>query len=316
MKRHWLFTLIPAVVGAIIVLLVNLGVGIPWTRVEGSINPRLTIAIAATMSTWGFTVGIVLSTILITVAQLWSWRIRTQTKLEDQKSQASAERREFLQRLDHELKNPLTALRAGLANFSSIDSPPSGSQIKILNSIEEQAIRLSRLTADLRKISELENRPLDQYPLDIGQLLEEVFELIQDQPVARQRKLNLNIPQAPRPLPRLMGDWDLLILAFYNLLDNALKFTKPNDAIDLRAREEGEFVSVEIADTGPGIQAEDLPHLWEALYRGDAGRNVAGSGLGLALVKAIVERHEGSIDLDSHPGQGTSVTVRLPIRDD
>jgi two-component system OmpR family sensor kinase len=111
-----------------------------------------------------------------------------------------------------------------------------------------------------------------------------------------------------------MADRDLLYLAVYNLLDNALKFTRPGDTVEVRAFEDGASVVIEVADTGPGIPEDELPHVWEELYRGQGARAAPGSGLGLALVRAIVELHGGQINLRSRAGQGTVFTVRLPIK--
>jgi two-component system OmpR family sensor kinase len=112
-----------------------------------------------------------------------------------------------------------------------------------------------------------------------------------------------------------MGDWDLLFLAIYNLLDNALKFTRVRDTIEIRAFESSSNVIIEVADTGPGIPQEELPRVWEELYRGRGARGIPGSGLGLALVRAIVDRHSGWVAVRSRHGQGTVVTVRLPAKE-
>jgi two-component system OmpR family sensor kinase len=121
------------------------------------------------------------------------------------------------------------------------------------------------------------------------------------------------VPQAPWPLPQVPGDNDLLLLALHNLLDNALKFSRKGDTIEVRAFEDGQSVVVEVADTGPGVPAGELPHVWEELYRGVGARGVPGSGLGLALVRAIVERHGGQVSVRSREGQGTVFGVRLQV---
>jgi two-component system OmpR family sensor kinase len=180
--------------------------------------------------------------------------------------------------------------------------------------VEAQVLRLSRLTSDLRKLAELETRALETAPVDVTPLLQEVVALAQEQPEAETRQLTLTVPQAPWPVPDVMGDWDLLFLATYNLVDNALKFTHPGNAVEVRAFEDGNFVAIEVADTGPGIPQEELPRVWEELYRGAGARGVPGSGLGLTLVRAIVERHGGQIKLRSRVGQGTVVTMRLPTQ--
>ncbi|KAB2855248.1 MAG: sensor histidine kinase, partial [Anaerolineae bacterium] len=112
--------------------------------------------------------------------------------------------------------------------------------------------------------------------------------------------------------PKINGDRDLLFLATFNLLDNAIKYTRPGDTIELRAFESGPMVTIEIADTGPGIAEDELPYVWDELYRGHATRGVEGSGLGLTLVRAIIERHGGQTTIRSRAGQGTVVAVRVP----
>ena len=224
--------------------------------------------------------------------------------------QYAEDRRRFLRRLDHELKNPLTAILAGLANLSIAENQEDRSLS--LSSVQAQVNRLRRLVAELRKLSELETRPLDLGPIEMTELLEDAFELAQDHPEADERALSISIPRAPWPLPTINGARDLLILTLHNLLDNAIKFTHPGDTVEMRAFEDGSNVVIEVADTGPGIPKEEQPHIWEELYRGEGARGIAGSGLGLALVRAIVTRHEGTITLRSRANEGTVFTIRLP----
>ncbi|MGD2159258.1 MAG: HAMP domain-containing sensor histidine kinase, partial [Anaerolineales bacterium] len=224
---------------------------------------------------------------------------------------SAEDRRRFLRRLDHELKNPLTAILAGLANLSM--SAGGGEQGATLESVRTQVQRLSRLAAELRKLSELEVRPLERAPVDTSLLLEEAFNLAQDGGATEDLALTLSIPRAPWPLPKVNGDRDLLILALHNLLSNAIKFSRPGDTVEVRAFEDGSSVVVEVADTGTGIPEDEIPHVWEELYRGEGARGVPGSGLGLALVRAIVARHDGQVNLRSRPGEGTVFTIRLPV---
>ncbi len=101
-------------------------------------------------------------------------------------------------------------------------------------------------------------------------------------------------------------------MALVNLLNNAVKFSSPGDSVEVRAFEDSEMVIVEVADTGPGIPEAEVPFVWQELYRGRGARGVPGSGLGLALVRAIAERHGGQVTIRSRVDQGTVVTMKLP----
>jgi len=215
--------------------------------------------------------------------------------------------------LDHELKNPLTAIHAGLANLDEPAGPVRSGRDGTVRSIRAQTARLGRLAADLRKLADLETRPLERAPVDVTALLEEAVALVEERPDAGSRRVSLSVPRAPWPLPTVEGDRDLLFLCLHNLLDNAVKFTAPGDTVEVRSFEDGAGVVVEVADTGPGIAAADQPFVWEELYRAQAARAVPGSGLGLALVRAVTARHHGAVNLRSRAGQGTVVTLRLPI---
>ena len=226
-------------------------------------------------------------------------------------AESVSERHEFLRRLDHELKNPLMAMRAGLANLTGTEL--NAPQREIIESVETQILRLGRLLTDLRKLAELEIRPLDCAPVDMSELLQDVVSMTEERPEAEGRHITLTLPQVPWPLPPVPGDRDLLFLLFHNLLDNALKFTQPGHKIEMRAFEDGAWVVVEVADTGQGIPEKDAMLVWNELYRGENARGVPGSGIGLALVRAITERHNGQVFLRSRFGQGTVFTLRLPV---
>lgn len=236
---------------------------------------------------------------------------KNQTVIEKIKWTAGDEKRRFLRRLDHELKNPLTAIRAGLANLAEtrLDIP----QQQALSSVEAQTLRLSRLSSDLRKLAELEARPLERTDVNINEILQEAYNLALDQPGSLGRELKLTVPHVPWPLPVIKGDRDLLFLAVHNLLDNALKFTQPGNAIEIRGFEDGSWLVVEVADTGLGIPADEIVHIGEELYRAKGARGIPGNGLGLALVNSITALHGGKVILRSREGKGTVVSLRLPI---
>ncbi|MDX1615571.1 MAG: HAMP domain-containing sensor histidine kinase [Candidatus Promineifilaceae bacterium] len=301
MKWRWALLPVPLALSLLLALILNEGL-LP--------NPLLRIRVS--ISTLLIFLGAALSGGLATVFLLWHFAERRLVEQRQQiQSQVADDRRRFLRRLDHELKNPLMAMRAGLANFAN--APSAETRREALHTVEVQTVRLSRLTSDLRKIAELESRPLERAAVQLDLLLQEAIDLVTERPEATERQVKLVLPQAPWPLPTITGDWDLIFLAVYNLLDNAVKFSRSGDTIEVRGREEGQMVILEIADTGPGIEASELPHVWEELYRGDRGRTVPGSGLGLALVKAVAERHGGNVALTSKAGQGTIFALKLPV---
>jgi two-component system OmpR family sensor kinase len=299
MKRwQWLIMVFPAFLG--------FGLALFFFLVYDRSHPHI-VYLRADLGTLSILIGLLLTIVAAMIFSMLAWRERIHARADET---AAEEHRRFLSRLDHELKNPLTAIRAGLVNMQE---PGNGSSNReTLASLEAQALRMSRLSSDLRKLADIEVRQLECLPVELPALLQEAFRLAQEHPGASDRTLNLSLPRAPWPLPPIQGDADLLLMAVHNLLENALKFSRPGDTLELRAFEDGQSVVIEVADTGPGIPDEEQPHVWEELYRGKAGRGISGSGLGLALVRAIIDRHQGSVGLRSRIDQGTVFTLRLP----
>lgn len=229
---------------------------------------------------------------------------RTRALLDATLAEQTARQRRLLGRLDHELKNPIQGIRTALAD------EPSDRQ---RSSIELQSRRLTRLMGDLRKVGEVEHTELDTGPVDPTALVEEAVAALRELPGAEERQIVVSLPRAPRPLPSLRGDDDLLFLALSNILANAVKYSAPGDTVEVRGRETEGWLLLEVADTGRGIPAEELDLVWEELGRGREAHGVEGSGLGLPLVRAIVRRHGGECTLESWHGEGSTVTVRLPL---
>lgn len=296
MILRWLPILAPAILGFIISIAYNQ---------SNLANPMLVLRMD--LSVFAFVLGLFLSVIAAVGLLINDWVERRHVQSLVQSAQ---ERRRFLSRLDHELKNPLTAILAAMANLRNAEE--AGDQEQSILSIETQMGRMRTLVGDLRKLADLETRAIELEPVETGKVLQENFSYIQEMPEAQQRAWNLSIPQAPWPLPPVLADRDLLFLAVHNLIDNALKFTHPGDTIELRAYEDSAQVIIEVADTGPGIPEVELPQVWDDLYRGESARGVPGSGLGLALVRAIVKRHNGKVTVRSRAGQGSVFSIQIP----
>jgi two-component system OmpR family sensor kinase len=301
MKR-WIYFLaiLPLGTGILIVILaVNHWISNPVIYLRGNLAPL------------AFLVGLILSAFIVTNLIFWSrYHQRHQREIQRIHEHASEDRRRFLYRLDHELKNPLTAIRAGLTNLNDEDL---GEYLcNEVSAIKVQSLRINRLVADLRKLAALETTSLEKTVVDMAELLTEVVSMFENEAGLSDRKLTLILPNAPRPLPVVKGDPDLLLLAVHNLLDNAIKFTAPGDTIEVRASENSKEVIIEVADTGPGIPEKEAELVWEELYRSEHARGVPGSGLGLPMVRAIIEKHGGEVALRSIYGQGTVFSVQLP----
>jgi two-component system OmpR family sensor kinase len=232
--------------------------------------------------------------------------------VEDAVREAEQGRRRFLRRLDHEMKNPLTGLRAALVNLQEAQSKDE--RIRAGENAKRAQERLSALLTDLRKLADLEERQIERARVDVPDLLADVVDAARSIPAYEGRNINLFVTKVPSPFPCVIGDRDLLVLAMYNLVENALKFTSVHEPVEVRALEDGKAIVVEVADSGAGIQSEDLPKIFEELYRGTNARGTEGSGLGLALVNRIVTLHGGQIFVRSRREnpRGTVFTVRLP----
>jgi len=240
--------------------------------------------------------------------------IQVQRSILEAHRQAEDGRRRFLRRLDHEIKNPLTALRTALVNVRECTTEDE--RQRATENAGSAVERLIRLLADLRKLSDLGARPLERLPVEVPELLQEVVDAAKTLPAHQDREVNLLISKVPSPFPPVTGDRDLLSLAVYNLVENALKFTSGNEAVEVRALEDGKAIVIEVADSGPGIPSDELSKIFEELYRGVNARGIEGSGLGLALVQRIVELHGGQIQVRSTQTdpRGTVFTLRLPVK--
>ncbi len=244
--------------------------------------------------------------------ELTAWADAREQRARDSVEQRlTAERTRLLGRIDHELKNPVMATNLALERLRTAASG-SAEAAEALAVIGTQSQRFAALLQSLRKITDVEHRELDLERVDLAALLTTVHGEGRATTLGAVRQWSLSLPQAPWPLPTIIADHDLIYLAVHNLADNALKYTRPGDRIEIRATEVDGGVSIEVADTGTGIPDAELAGVWDELSRASTARGVPGQGLGLALVRSVVHRHGGTVALRSRVGTGTSVGVWLP----
>jgi len=260
---------------------------------------------------------------------LWVYRDITQhiaerQMLTDQNrslAELAALKNEFVATVSHELRTPLTSV----VSFAQMLKDPSvGSltpdQATFLEIIDRNSQRLLRLIEDLLLVAKLESHTL---PLSLGQvdLPDTVAQVVTELgPRAREREVELSVSTGTGP--RVRGDWVRLQQVVSNLVANAINYTLPGGSVRVAAEvlPESRQWSLTISDTGVGIPEDELPHVFDAFFRASTASGAVGTGgtggtgLGLAISRLIVDEHHGRISVQSPPGLGTTVTVRLPYR--
>ncbi|WP_337603488.1 sensor histidine kinase [Acidaminococcus timonensis] len=221
-------------------------------------------------------------------------------------------RQELLANIAHELKTPLAILQGHLESMLDGVEQPEPDK---LFSMQEEVMRLTRLVEDLRDLSLAQVHQLELHlqPVDLGEKTERAAEMLE--PLLEEKNLHFVKELAP-DLPLRQLDPDRLNQILYNLITNAIRYTTPGTAILLKTEAAGENVRLLIADEGPGIAPEDLPHVFEQFYRGDKSRNrvLGGSGIGLSLAKSFVEAQGGSIRAENRKNGGAAFIVEFPDR--
>jgi two-component system sensor histidine kinase BaeS len=223
---------------------------------------------------------------------------------------AEIQRQHMTADIAHELRNPLSVIRGNLEAMLDGIYPADAEH---LGSIYEETLLLQRLVEDLRVLSLADAGQLHlvKTETDLNQLLTGVAESVRAMADDKDVVLTVSVPRSPLVIE---GDADRLRQVIGNLLGNALRYTPQNGTISLDVQARGEQAVVTIADTGPGIAPDEVPHIFDRFYRTDAARDRAsgGSGLGLAIARALVEAHRGTITVQSELGQGTALIITLP----
>ena len=176
--------------------------------------------------------------------------------------------------------------------------------------IEQQIQRITRLVDSLLLMTRLEgNETWTSNRIDPGEILRSVC-VAAEEACARNHQLDYTI--AP-DLPSIIGDEDYLSDALQQIIDNACRFTLDGGKIDVTAENAEDHIQITIRDNGPGISQEVLPHIFETFWRQDSAHSTPGFGLGLPIAQKIIERHGGTITVESQEGQGATFRVNLPI---
>jgi two-component system sensor histidine kinase ResE len=222
-------------------------------------------------------------------------------------------RREFVANVSHELRTPLTYLQGYTeAILDGLAADPDEEK-KYLKIILDETLRLRRLVSDLLDLSRIEagQLALEKGEVNLAELCSEVAEKVR--PLAEEKEIRLEL-DVPAQLPPAWGNADRLQQVLINLLDNALRHTGAGGKVAVTAKVQGEELAVSVHDTGPGIPPEELPYIFERFYKVEKARTrtTAGTGIGLAIVKGLVEAHGGRVWVESTPGKGSVFTFTVP----
>lgn len=226
-------------------------------------------------------------------------------------------RTEFVINVSHELRTPLASIRAMAETLQDGALNDAEVSEKFLGNIIREVDRLVRLSEDLTFLARAETMLPARERFDLADLLLDIAERLTT--YAARRKITVNLPET-MPVMELEADRSEIEQVFFNLLDNAIKYTPSGGSVTVGVTRERESITVTLADTGIGILKEDLPRIFERFWRadrarrfpGEAGTATGGTGLGLSIVKHIVEAHGGTIVADSELGKGSRFTVTLP----
>lgn len=222
---------------------------------------------------------------------------------------AFSAQKQFVQDASHELRTPLTILKGEIEVALRKTRTPQQYQETLESSLEE-INRLYGIVENLLLMAKMDNTGvmLNKHPVDLGELIQHVAQSIKVLVDQKQIRLVVRTPATPL----INGDEQYLKRLILNLLDNAVKYTPDSGEVRIETLHKGANVLLQVANSGPGISEADLPHIFDRFYRADQARTGAGFGLGLSIVKSIVDLHEGTISVKSSTTEGTQVTVSLP----
>ncbi|MEO2865966.1 sensor histidine kinase [Flavonifractor plautii] len=227
-------------------------------------------------------------------------------------NQSEKMKNEFISSVSHELRTPLTAINGWAETIMNGEVRDAGDVKKGMGIIVSEARRLTNMVEELLEFSRIQDGrfTLSVEPMDIKAELEDAVYTYRE--FFRREGIELNHFDCDEEFPPIAGDPERLRQVFCNLLDNAAKHGGSGKRIDTAIARDEDQVVITIRDYGPGIPAEELPHVKYKFYKGSS--KARGSGIGLALCDEIITRHEGTLDIDNAEGGGCIVTIHLPIR--
>ena len=217
--------------------------------------------------------------------------------------------KEFIDNVSHEIKTPITSIQ-GFADLLDDDTLTPEERKEYIGIIKEEANRLLNLSNNTLKLSKLQNQTkiTSNEQFDVSEQIRKSILLLK--PKWKEKEITFNVSIEEK---YFYGDEDLTFQIWVNLIENAIKFSKQQGTIDIILKEENDFIVVKIKDYGIGMSEEEQKKIFDRFYQIDKSHSGVGSGLGLAIVKRIIELSNGTIEVESKEGKGTTMLIKLPL---
>jgi two-component system phosphate regulon sensor histidine kinase PhoR len=221
-------------------------------------------------------------------------------------------RRDFVANVSHELRTPLASIKSVIETLAGGALEDEAAARDFLSRADAEVDRMVQLVEELLELSRIESGelPMSREPVEMASVVADAVERLR--PQAEKQGLSLTVDIAA-DLPPIIGDAERLARVVVNLLHNAVKFTLAGGSVQVSAGLAEGAVTVRVSDTGVGIAPEDLPRIFERFYKSDRARASGGTGLGLAVVKHIVEAHGGTVSVESEQGRGSTFSFAIPV---
>lgn len=220
---------------------------------------------------------------------------------------------DFISSVSHELRTPLTAIKGWAETMQFCGTVDKETFDKGMDIIVKESSRLTSIVEELLDFSRLQSgrMVIMKEKLDILAELDEALYMMKERAISEEKHLLYDKPES---MPPVFGDKNKLRQVFINIIDNALKYTQSEGVVGIQVINRQKFVHIIVTDTGCGIAPDDLPRIKDKFYK--ANQNVRGSGIGLAIADEIIALHDGTLDIESGIGVGTTVTIAIPVAED
>jgi signal transduction histidine kinase len=217
---------------------------------------------------------------------------------------------DFVSNVSHEMKTPIAIIK-NYAELLRMGNVTQEQRLEYAQSIEAASVKLSHLISSILKLNKLENQKIlpEMREYDLCRQLCDC--ILQFENVWEEKEIEMDISIDDSAY--IYADQSLLELVWNNLISNAIKFTEPGGTIRIHQTSDGENICVSVSDTGCGMSAENIRHIFDKFYQGDTSHSKEGNGLGLAMVKRVLELLDGNIEITSEEGKGSTFVVILPV---